>query len=236
MPLASPGWPTAIAAAGVSPPGIRRGPARQLARRELARSIYRPSLWQRLLNAVSRWLNLVLGSAGPRHAGWWSLVALVILAVLVVSGLIFWVSPARRSRRRRAGAVLMGQQLTAADHRRNAEHAAADGDWAAAIIERVRAIAVELESRGVLPPRPGRTASELAAEAGTALPGSAAGLRAAARLFDDVRYGGRAGTLAGYERVRDLDASIAATRTPAVSAAATPSTTRATPGRPGPPS
>jgi type II secretory pathway pseudopilin PulG len=191
------------------PPGIGRDPARQLARRELARSLYQPSLWQRFRNAVTGWLNSVLGPAGPRHAGWWTLIVLVIVAVLVIAGLIAWIGPARRSRRRSL-AVLGGERLTAADHRRNADQRAAAGDFAGAIVERVRAMATELESRGVLLPRPGRTASELAAEAAGAMPGTAAGLRAAAAAFDDVRYGGRAGTLAGYEQVRDLDLRIAA--------------------------
>ncbi len=58
----------------------------------------------------------------------------------------------------------------------------------------------------MIPPRPGRTADELAAEAGAVLPGETAALGAAARLFDDVRYGGRAGSADGYQRLRDLDA------------------------------
>ena len=98
---------------------------------------------------------------------------------------------------------------------------AAAGDHAAAIIESVRAIAVELEERGVLPPRVGRTANEFAAEAAQPLPGHAAGLREAARLFDDVRYGERAGTAAGYQQVRELDVAIRAAK-PLVSAVPTP--------------
>ena len=200
-------------------PGIRRGPAQQLARRELARSIYQPSLWHRILNAINRWLNSALGSAGPKHAGWWTLIVLIAVGAGIIIGVIAWIGPTRRTRRQRSAAVLAGGQLTAGEHRAHAERLAASGDFAAAIIERVRAIAVGLESRGVLVPQPGRTASELAAEAAVALPGSAAGLREAARLFDDVRYGGRSGTLAGYQRVRDLDTTIESARTPAVAAA-----------------
>jgi hypothetical protein len=205
------------ASAGTSarvPPGIGRDPAQRLARRELARSLYQPSLWQRLRNAVSGWLNSVLGAAGPRHPGWWTLIALIIVVAAVIGGVIAWIGPARRSRRRRSAAVIGGAQLTAGDHRRNAERRAAEGDFAGAIVEQVRAIAAELESRGVLLPRPGRTASELAAEAAGSVPGTAAGLREAARLFDDVRYGGRPGNRAGYEQIRDLDLRIAAARTP----------------------
>jgi hypothetical protein len=86
---------------------------------------------------------------------------------------------------------------------------------------------VDLEGRGVLPPRPGRTASELAAEAAralpaTAVPGGAIALHDAARLFDDVRYGGRAGTRHGYELVRDLDSAIMSARTASVAAVGAP--------------
>jgi Domain of unknown function (DUF4129) len=203
------------------PPGIGREPAQRLARRELARSLYQPSPWQRLRNAVSGWLNSVLGGAGPRHAGWWTLIVLIVVAVAVIAGLIAWIGPARRSRRRRPAAVIGGAQLTAADHRRNAERLAATADFAGAIVERVRAIAAELESRGILPPRPGRTASELATEAAGSAPGTSTALRTAARLFDDVRYGGRAGTPEGYDQVRDLDLRITAARA-AVTPAASP--------------
>jgi type II secretory pathway pseudopilin PulG len=197
-------------------PGIHRIPAQRLARRELARSIYQPSFLARLDNDLFGWLNRL--SIGPQKSGWWLLIVLIIVVVLVIAGVLYWIGPMGRSRRQRSGAVLAGTQLSAADYRREAERLADGGDYAGAIIQRMRAIAVELETRGVLLPRPGRTASELAAEAGGSLPGSAAGLHAAARLFDDVRYGDRAGTPAGYEQVRDLDESIRAARTPAVSA------------------
>jgi hypothetical protein len=71
---------------------------------------------------------------------------------------------------------------------------------------------MDLEERGILPARVGRTADELAAEASRLLPNQGAGLRDAARLFDEVRYGERAGTAAGYERLRDLGTRIRAAR------------------------
>ena len=74
----------------------------------------------------------------------------------------------------------------------------------------MRAIATELDERGVLRPLRGRTADEFAAEAGRALPPYAADLRGAALLFDEVRYGQRAGSRPGYERIADLDTRISA--------------------------
>jgi Domain of unknown function (DUF4129) len=225
-PAGLPARPAAVAVLAVAAGGaplIGRLPAQRLARRELARSIYRPSWPDRVLDAIGRWLNSLLesGPGGQHHIQWWAVAVLVAIVVLIIAGVLYLLGPTRRSSRRRTAAVLDGTRLSAADHRRSAERLAADGAFAAAIIERTRAIAVDLEDRGVLPPRPGRTASELAAEAArglpaTALPGGAASLHEAARLFDDVRYGGRAGSRQGYEQVRDLDAAIMSARTASV--------------------
>ena len=62
----------------------------------------------------------------------------------------------------------------------------------------------------MLPPRIGRTADEFAAEAGRALPVHADALRDAARQFDEIRYGQRPGSRAGYERLSELDRRIMA--------------------------
>jgi Domain of unknown function (DUF4129) len=212
-----------LAAAAGGTPLIDRGPAQRLARQELGRSIYRASWPRRVLNAIGRWLSSLLdgGSGGAHQVRWWAVAALIVAAVLVIAGVLYWLGPTRRSRRRKQASVLGGSQLSAADHRQSSEQLAASGDFAGAIVERVRAVAADLEQRGVLLPRPGRTASELATEAAgalpaTALPGGAAALHNVARLFDDVRYGGRAGTLSGYEQVRDLDAAVLSARTASV--------------------
>jgi hypothetical protein len=217
---------TVLAGPGGGTPLLHRGPGQRLARQELARSIYRPSWPRRVLDAIGRWLNSILGGTGggAHQVQWWAVAALILLVVLIIAGVLYWLGPMRRSGRRKTASVLGGSQLSAADHRRNSEQLAASGDFAQAIVERVRAIAVDLEQRGVLLPRPGRTASELAAEAAsalpaTALPGGAPSLHNAARLFDDVRYGGRAGTRANYEQVRDLDSAIGSVRAAAVALA-----------------
>jgi hypothetical protein len=202
-------------------PDIGRRAAQQLARRELARSVYQPSLAHRVLSWLSQRIGDLLSSVnGSVPGGWWALIALIVAVVLVVTVVIGYLRPARPGRGT-GGAMLAGGGLTAADHRELAERLAAAGDYAGAIIECVRAIAVELEERGVLPLRPGRTAAELAAEAGRALPAHARQLAAAARLFDDVRYGGRDGSVAGYQDVHDLDASLHAARPASASAVTT---------------
>jgi hypothetical protein len=98
--------------------------------------------------------------------------------------------------------------LSAAEHRATAERYAAQGDWAAAIRHRLRAIARQLEQDGVLAPVPGRTANELARDAGTSLPGLAAELRSAAASFNDVTYGERPGTESAYREIADLDGRL----------------------------
>jgi hypothetical protein len=197
----------AFASAGGGP-GIGRRAAQQLARRELARSLYAEPLRTRFARWLARLLGRLLGDASSFPGGWWTVVALACALVVVAAGVGYWIRPGAGRGGRMTGGLLTGSRLTAADHRREAERTAASGDYATAIIERMRAVAVEIEGRGILTARPGRTADELAAQAGRALPGLAAGLAAAALLFDDVRYGGRAGTAASYERVLDLDAAV----------------------------
>jgi len=160
-------------------PLLGRRAGQRIARRELAEI----SFWQRMIQWLAR---LTAGRYVP--GGWFGLIALAVLAILVITVVIFWVRPGR-ARRTAALSVLSGETLTARDYRRAAERLAAAGDYAAAIVEGVRAIAAELTERDVLPPRPGRTADELAVEAGAELPDLAGDLRTGARLFDDIRYG-----------------------------------------------
>jgi hypothetical protein len=201
-----------ILSALAAPPDIHRVPARQLARRELARPMYHTPWWQRLLNTIGRWLSQVTGHPSSGWADWWSVLAVLIAIVVIIAAVRYLAGARVRARRQGTGGVLSGTRLTAADHRENAARMAAAGDYGGAIVEQVRAIATDLDSRGILPPRPGRTAVELAAEAAVPLPGSTAALRSAALLFDDIRYGGRDGTEKGYDSVRRLDEAIQATR------------------------
>jgi hypothetical protein len=190
---------------------VGRAEGQRLARAELSKGIYHPS--ESLAQRISDWINRLLNSRGPAGpGGWWSIVVLIALVIIVVAVVMHRIGPVARSRAARTGPVLSGRQLSARDYRELAERLAAAGDFTGAIIESLRGIAVGLEERGVVPPRVGRTAAELAAEASQAVPGQAAGLAAAARLFDDVRYGERKGTAAGYQQLRDLDAALRSAR------------------------
>lgn len=169
----------------------------------------RPSFLSWLSGELDRLVN---SASTTVPGGWWAIVALVALAVIVVALVLARIGPVARSRRREGLGPLRGAVvLTAREHRELAERNAAAADYSGAIEEYLRAVAAGLEERAILPPAPGRTAGELAAQAGGLLPGHAAGLAAAARLFDDVHYGGRPGTPANAARLRDLEAAIRAT-------------------------
>jgi hypothetical protein len=180
--------------------------AHDAAQRELAKPIYPKASWTEQL---FRWLEELmyrLGKAGASVPGGWFTVA-VLLTLLAVA-IVVAVRIARRTMRtnRRGGHTLYGgQELTAAEHRATAEQFAAAGDWAAAIRHRLRAVARQLEETEVLDAVPGRTATELARDAGQLLPGLAGELSSAATAFNDVTYGGRPGTEASYRMIADLD-------------------------------
>jgi hypothetical protein len=107
-----------------------------------------------------------------------------------------------------ADAVFEAGPRTAAQHRADADRAAAAGDWRTAVLERFRAVVRELEERAVVPEQPGRTAGETAEAAGLRLPALAADLRAAARLFGDVRYGDHDAGPDADAGLRELDARL----------------------------
>jgi len=192
---------------GASGPGIGREQARDLARRELARAIYRPSLLSRWWQDFQRWLSSLRGPAGEPN--WLAVAVLVVIVVLALSAAFYWLGSPSASRRKRAEPIMGDRPRTAAQYRRAAEELAASGNHQEAIAELVRAIAADLEAREILLRRTARTADELAAEAAMAFPEEAAELAAAARLFDEVRYGGRPGSQAGYTRIQRLDGRLA---------------------------
>lgn len=116
----------------------------------------------------------------------------------------------RLPRRTAAGPGLLFDDglRSAADHRATADAHAAAGRWTEAVQERMRAVVRSLEERTLLDPRPGRTADEAATEAAVSLPEHGDDLRAAARAFDDVTYGGRTGDPDTYDRLRTLDLTL----------------------------
>lgn len=188
---------------------IDRDAAHEAAQRELSKPIYpRPSLSDRLTEWLDELLYRLIMKGSSIPGGWFTIA---LLALLVVVAFVVAVRIARRTMRtnRGAGQGLFGiHELSAAEHRATAEGHAAQGNWAAAIRHRLRAVARQLEEIGVLNPVPGRTANELARDAGELLPGFASDLRRAATVFNDVTYGERPGTEAEYRMVADLDDAL----------------------------
>ena len=192
-----------------------RDEAREAAQRELSRHRYReaePPWFVRLVRWLLAELDELLGRASANvPGGGWGL----LLIVLLVCGLVAVVLVRLRPSSGQAGGGLLfaeGQQLTAQQHRDLADRAAARGDHAEAVRERLRAVVRELEARGVVDPRPGRTADEVALEAGRALPGLAGALREGARTFDEVWYGGRPADSSTYALLVALDERVVAAR------------------------
>ncbi|MBN6052650.1 DUF4129 domain-containing protein [Nonomuraea sp. RK-328] len=186
---------------------IGRDEAARRAADELARPEYaHESLLDLLYRHFTQFLReLMEAVAGGGSAGGFVAAVLITLILLGLVGLGTWrLRRAARDNAPSAG-VFGTRVMTAAEHREAAERAAAEGRHTEAVQERLRAIARDLEERALVDGQPGRTADELAAEAGRALPDFAGDLAAAARSFDDVTYGGVAGTPAAYAAMRDLD-------------------------------
>lgn len=205
---------------------IDRDAAHEAAQSELAKPIYpKPSLTERLIE----WFNELmyrLASAGASVPGGW--FTLSVLLILLAVAIVVAIRVARRTMRtnRGSGYALFGkQELSAAEHRATAEHFAAAGDWAAAIRHRLRAVARRLEETAVLDAIPGRTATELARDAGKALPNLSGELAMAATAFNDVTYGDRPGTEAAYRMIADLDDHLRSQSYVANDGVATPATT-----------
>ncbi|WGW10697.1 DUF4129 domain-containing protein [Saxibacter everestensis] len=186
--------------------------ARRWVLEELGKPEYRQgdvTLLERIGATIERFFSSFDGPGVPV-----SPVGVVILIVVVVGliGVAVWWAgkPRRRGLGASANAVFdVDSTLSAAAHRNLAERAARIGDWQVAIRERFRAIARELEERTIIEPRPGRTAHEIATEAGPILPEIADRLLGGAGIFDDVCYGSRPASAAQYGELKSLDQSTA---------------------------
>jgi Domain of unknown function (DUF4129) len=199
---------------------IDRDAARQAAQSELSQPIYtKASATQQFLDWINELLYRLLQTTASIPGGW--LTTAVLLTLLAVA-VVVAIHLARRTMRTRRGGdyqLFEAAQLTADQHRQTAENYAAEGNWTAAIRHRLRAIARQLEETGILNPAPGRTANELARDAGAALPHLTDELSQAATAFNDVTYGEVPGTQAAYQTIVDLDNHLRM-RAPAAAATA----------------
>jgi hypothetical protein len=194
---------------------IPRDPAREAARHELSKRMYHendPSLLQRALDKLWDWIDKLFSSASAATPGGAVGLVVVIVAVLAVLGALWWRLGTPHRQAVSSAALFDDRPRSAAEHRAAAEAHAAQGHWNQAVQERMRAIVRSLEERTLLDVRPGRTADEAAAEAGRSLPSHTDRLRAAARDFDDVTYGGRRASEQSYHRIAELDRDLERTR------------------------
>ena len=196
------------------PVDIGRDEATQLARLELAKPLYagddEPFVQRAIRWLLDRIAELLDRAAGTSPLGWFGLLGVAVLVALVVVAV-----------RRRTGSLgragsdvllLDGSTADAVAHRADAERFAAAGAYAEAVRSRLRAIVRELEDRGLVDARPGRTADEVARDAGRRLPSAASDLRLGARIFDDIWYGGRTADASAYARLVEIDATVTRAR------------------------
>lgn len=183
--------------AGSPPIDIPRGQAADAAREELTKYVYTReepgAIWRAISWLRERFIELIgsIGDAVP--AGRWALLILPVLVVIAIV-IIRWRVGAVAGTRSAPGPVFAGPERPAAELRRNADAAAARKDFATACRERFRALVKDLEERTILDPRPGRTADETAGEVAALSAEAADPVATAARIFDEIHYGGRTPT------------------------------------------
>jgi len=192
---------------------VDRDAAHDAAQRELSKPSYpKESITQRLSDWLDDFIYRLVMKGSSIPGGWLTIAVLVTLLAVAV---VIAVRVARRTMRTNRGAdyqLFGGAELSAAEHRATAERSAAEGNWVAAIRHRLRAVARQLEEDGVLNPVPGRTASELARDAGQSVPELRSELAGAATSFNDVTYGERPGTESAYRTIADLDERLRSRR------------------------
>lgn len=194
---------------------LSREAARRAAHEELLDRRYRdaqPPLLVRLVGkAIRTFLELLDRAAGGVPGGRLGLLLLALLIAGFVAVVLVRLRPGGRGARS-ADVFTSGRALTAQQHRALAERAAATGQWAEAVRERLRAIVRELEARGVLEPRPGRTAGEVARDGSAAVPTIAEPLVRATRTFDEIWYGGRLADASSYDVLVQADRAVSSAR------------------------
>lgn len=182
------------------------------------------TLVDRIAKAFFDWLNdLLSGVSGAVPDLFAIVVVMIVVAALVVLFIVFG-KPRLNRRSAAAPGALFGDEdvRDAAQLRRDAEAAAARGDWVTAIADRFRAVARAVADRELVPVLPGTTAHEFARGAVRPFPAEAAALAEAASAFDAVRYLSQPGSEAAYRSLAALDDRLRAARSALAAAGAAP--------------
>jgi Domain of unknown function (DUF4129) len=193
--------------------------ARDLLLDELTDPAYaesQPTWFDLVTQSVLDWLGSLRLAEGEGPPALAFVIGAIVLAAAIIAAIVIYGLPRWRTRSRLQGGELLGEndRRTARQLRRDAERAAAAGDWSLAIAERYRAIARSLDERTIVTALPGTTAHGFARAAARQFPEHAARLEAAADRFDGVRYLDRPGAADDYALVRALDDTIAAAPSP----------------------
>ncbi len=193
------------------PVDLTREQAQRLAELELSDPAYRaarPSLIEQAITWLVEWVQRVAGRASDLAPGGWIGILGLVLLVVVLAIFVRWrLGPVSRS----AGLTFtVDPETSAAQYRTHADELAAAGQWDGAVSERMRALVRASQERGLIDAHPGWTADEVATEVGQRVPDARAALDAAARTFDEVRYGGRPGSPAAYGAIADADDQVSA--------------------------
>ena len=186
---------------------------RRLLREELLhREYHSGDLLARLVGWLSRHFRGTLRVA----SGWGELSTFValLLAAGVVLALVWTLSRLRRNVGGAAqrAAVLPEHHASAAELRRRAEAALAEGRHEEAVVDGVRAVAARQVERGRLDDQPGATAHEVAASLATTYPEQRDRVGRTADLFDATLYGHRSPSRDDATAVLALDDTLAGAR------------------------
>ena len=193
-----------------------RDPSADEAARELSKQIYqdeKPSLLQRVIDWIQDTITSLLDQArGSSPGGNIGLLIFALLIVVIAAVLVwrFGLPSRAASVRRKTDPVTPTRSAT--EHASRADAYAAEGRWAEAVRERLRGVVAGLVTRDLVDNRPGRTAHEVAVEAGQVLPTAAGDLNAAAELFAEIWYGERAATAEHDQQMREIATRVAAAR------------------------
>jgi hypothetical protein len=192
-------------------------PSGSEARDELRRELLKPEYHQQnLAQQIYDWIvrRIYDGLDAASEAPPLSTFAAMVLLVGLVALLVYLVSQARRTARTRSSSqpVLTDEVITAAELRARAEAALDAGDFAAALVDAYRALAVRQVERGRLMNTPGATADEVADDLAAEYPAVGDQVRASAQLFDAVLYGDRPATREQAVSVLGLDDELAVRR------------------------
>jgi hypothetical protein len=190
-------------------PITRKGAADD-ARHELNRSVYddaKPPLLNRILDKIIDFVRDLLDRAsGATPGGGLGLLALILLiAVAIVVAVRL--GPLRRPQTTSSG-LDVPVAVTADQLRSESDRLAAAQQFSEAVRARLRAVVRLLEDRTLIEPRPGRTAYEVARDAGSVAPPLRPALESAAATFSEIWYGGRPGTADDYREMVELDDAV----------------------------